>query len=135
MVHDGIESCLIAAYAEGFSILRAANAGLKDCGTYDFDLREVAEVWRHGSLLASSILDLTARALTKDATPQPLNGRRLPTRRDWLAIRTAADEAVPIPVLASAMYRPARDGDDAAFSTQLATAVREECHGDLYASR
>jgi 6-phosphogluconate dehydrogenase len=135
MIHDGIECGVIAAYAEGFSVLRAAQAGLKDGGKYDFNLREIAEVWRHGSVLASSVLDLTARALTKDGAPDRCSGPRAPTRRDWLAIRTAADEAVPIPVLASAMYRPAADGEKASFSTQLLTAVREACHGrDLMAS-
>jgi 6-phosphogluconate dehydrogenase len=137
MVHDGIECGLIAAYAEGFSMLRAANAGLEPSKKYEFNLRAIADVWRHGSsMLASPVLDMTARALANDGAAAGCAGRRAPSRRDWLAIRTAADEAVPIPVLASAMYRPAGDGDKASFSTQLLTAVREARRGrDLCASR
>ncbi len=141
MIHNGIEYCLMAAYAEGFSILHAANVGRKDSTNngepcrvrfpeyyqYQFNLTDVAEVWRHGSMVASSILDLTARALTRNTSAAALSGLARHVREDWPALRAAVDEAIPIPVLASAMYLSLGVRDESDFSNKLLTAVQHEC--------
>ena len=123
MIHDGIERCLMAAYAEGFGVLDGAGGGTAT--HYDFDLREIAELWRHGSRLDSPVLDLVADAL---AGPGGLEGTSRPRRQacqDWQPIRAAADEAVAIPVLASAVYRTGEGPHDPDFSTRLLHAVQQ----------
>jgi 6-phosphogluconate dehydrogenase len=140
MIHDGIERSIIAAYAEGFSILRAANVRRGDRGIededrrvihpeqyqYDFSLSEIAEVWRHGSDIASRVLDMGARALAKDATLRSVSGRVPSTREDWLAVRAAVDEGVLVPVLASAMYLGLGAREEREFGNRLLTAIHEE---------
>ena len=117
MVHNGIEYGLMAAYAEGLSILRSANIGRRghavDAETtplrdpehyqYDFNLPDVAEVWRRGSVVASWLLDLTAAALIKDPELKGFEGRVSDSGEGRWTIRAAIDEAVPAPVLSSAL--------------------------------
>src|SRR5580698_8128023 len=118
MVHNGIEYGIMAAYAEGLAILRQANAGKKqttvDAETtplrnpehyqYELNLRDVAEVWRRGSVVASWLLDLTAAALSKDSSLANFAGRVSDSGEGRWTIKAAIDEAVPVPVLTTALY-------------------------------
>ena len=118
MVHNGIEYGLMAAYAEGLEHLRSANIGRRgyavDAETtplrdpehyqYDFNLPDVAEVWRRGSVVASWLLDLTAAALIKDAELKGFEGRVSDSGEGRWTIRAAIDEAVPAPVLCSPRF-------------------------------
>ncbi len=119
MVHNGIEYGVMAAYAEGLGVLRAANIGQRpheiDAETtplrdpehyqYDLNLRDIAEVWRRGSVIASWLLDLTAAALVKDAELSEFAGRVSDSGEGRWTIKAAIDEAVPVPVLTTALYR------------------------------
>ena len=119
MVHNGIEYGLMAAYAEGLGILRAANVGKKqheiDAETtplrnpehyqFDFNLRDIAEVWRRGSVIASWLLDLTAASLVKDPDLSQFSGRVSDSGEGRWTVKAAIDEAVPIPVLSAALYQ------------------------------
>src|SRR4051812_35009724 len=119
MVHNGIEYGLMAAYAEGLGILRDANAGKQarsaDAETtplrnpehyqYDLDLRDITEVWRRGSVIASWLLDLTAASLVKDPALAEFSGRVSDSGEGRWTIKAAIDEAVPAPVLSAALYQ------------------------------
>src|SRR5487761_1834157 len=129
MVHNGIEYGLMAAYAEGLDVLRAANAGrktnvvdaettpLRDPELYDFDidLAEVAEVWRRGSVIASWLLDLTAAALLADPKLEDFAGRVSDSGEGRWTIKAAIDEGVPTPVLSAALYERFSSRGDALF--------------------
>src|SRR6202165_6385331 len=118
MVNNGSEYGLMAAYAEGLGILRSANVGKTrssiDAETtplrdpehyqYDFDLRDIAEVWRRGSVVASWILDLTEGALAKDPALAQFEGRVSDSGEGRWTIKAAIDEGVPGPVLTTALY-------------------------------
>jgi 6-phosphogluconate dehydrogenase len=145
MIHNGIECCLMAAYVEAFSVLRAAKTGRIDgvappqngrvtsppCYHYDFSLPDVAEVWRHGSLVGSSVLDLTASALAKNPALQQSPRRPRPARDEWAGIKAAAETSIAIPVLASAMYRTGATAEDSTFSDRLLAAVQQQCLDEL----
>jgi 6-phosphogluconate dehydrogenase len=119
MIHNGIEYGIMAAYAEGLSILRHANVGEQqhaiDAETtplrdpelyrYDLNLRDIAEVWRRGSVIASWLLDLTATALAKDPTLTNFAGRVSDSGEGRWTIKAAIDAAVPVPVLSTALYQ------------------------------
>ncbi|HSF57247.1 MAG TPA: decarboxylating 6-phosphogluconate dehydrogenase, partial [Candidatus Binatia bacterium] len=119
MVHNGIEYGIMAAYAEGFGVLRAANVGKHtheiDAETtplrepehyqYDFNLRDISELWRRGSVIASWLLDLTAAALAEDAELSRFAGQVSDSGEGRWTIRAAIDEAVPAPVLTAALYQ------------------------------
>ena len=119
MVHNGIEYGLMAAYAEGLSVLRNANVGKEqhaiDAETtplrepedyqYDLNLRDIAEVWRRGSVIASWLLDLTAASLAKDPALSQFAGRVSDSGEGRWTIKAAIDEAVPVPVLSAALYQ------------------------------
>jgi 6-phosphogluconate dehydrogenase len=138
MVHNGIEYGLMAAYAEGFGILRAANIGnqthavdaettpLRDPAhyRYDFHLDEVAEVWRRGSVIASWLLDLTAAALAKDPELATFAGRVSDSGEGRWTIKAAIDEAVPAPVLTTALYERFSSRGGADFQNKLLSAMR-----------
>src|SRR5215469_13719426 len=118
MVHNGIEYGVMAAYAEGFGVLRDANVGKQDHSSdaettplrdpahyqYDFNLRDVAEVWRRGSVIGSWLLDLTAAALVKDSALSEYQGRVSDSGEGRWTIKAAIDEGVPVPVLSTALY-------------------------------
>src|SRR5262249_16115284 len=118
MVHNGIEYGIMAAYAEGLSVLRSANVGKQQRGVdaettplrnpehyeYDFNLRDVSEVWRRGSVIASWLLDLTATALTQDPVLSKFAGRVSDSGEGRWTIKAAIDEAVPTPVPPSSLY-------------------------------
>jgi 6-phosphogluconate dehydrogenase len=143
MVHNGIEYGLMAAYAEGLDVLRAANVGknrsavdaettpLRDPEHYDFeiDLAEVAEVWRRGSVVASWVLDLTAAALLADPELKDFAGRVSDSGEGRWTIKAAIDEAVPTPVLSAALYERFSSRGDAQFQGKLLSALRHQFGG------
>jgi 6-phosphogluconate dehydrogenase len=118
MIHRGIEHCMIAVYSEAFSVLHAAHVG-----GHALELADIAGTWQHGSLVASPLLELTARALANDASLRTAATPSQPTTGPWLAIKAAVEEDVPIPVFASAVY--ASEGRKE-FSNRLVAAVQRE---------
>jgi 6-phosphogluconate dehydrogenase len=145
MVHNGIEYGIMAAYAEGLGILRSANIGKQghavDAETtplrdpehyqYDFNLPDIAEVWRRGSVVASWLLDLSASALIKDPALKGFQGRVSDSGEGRWTIRAAIDEAVPAPVLTSALYERFSSRGEADFADKLLSAMRYEFGGHL----
>ncbi len=145
MVHNGIEYGLMEAYAEGFSVLRAANIGeqrhdhdaettpLRDPGQYqcDFKLGDIAEVWRRGGVIASGLLDLTAAALAKDADLAQFAGRVSDSGEGRWTIQAAIDEGVPVPVLTTALYARFASRGEADFQGKLLSAMRYGFGGHL----
>jgi 6-phosphogluconate dehydrogenase len=145
MVHNGIEYGLMAAYAEGMNILRHANVGKQqhaiDAETtplrnrelyqYDFNLRDIAEVWRRGSVIASWLLDLTATALAKDSALTDFAGKVSDSGEGRWTIKAAIDEAVPAPVLSTALYERFSSRGEADFADKLLSAMRYEFGGHL----
>jgi 6-phosphogluconate dehydrogenase len=145
MVHNGIEYGIMAAYAEGLGVLRAANAGKSkgdvDAETtplrapehyqYDLDLGEVAEVWRRGSVIASWLLDLTASALVKDASLAQFAGRVSDSGEGRWTIKAAIDEGVPVPVLTTALYERFASRGEADYQDKLLSAMRFGFGGHL----
>jgi len=145
MVHNGIEYGIMAAYAEGLGILRAANVGkqshavdaettpLRDPGHYQYDLNlpDISEVWRRGSVIASWLLDLTASALIKDPTLANFAGRVSDSGEGRWTIKAAIDEAVPAHVLTAALYERFSSRGEADFADRLLSAMRYEFGGHL----
>jgi len=145
MVHNGIEYGIMAAYAEGLGILRSANVGKQghdvDAETtplrdpehyqYDFNLPDIAEVWRRGSVVASWLLDLSAAALIKDPQLKNFQGRVSDSGEGRWTIRAAIDEAVPAPVLSSALYDRFSSRGEADFGDKLLSAMRYQFGGHL----
>jgi len=145
MVHNGIEYGIMAAYAEGLSVLRDANIGKKqhaiDAETtplrdpehyqYDLNLGEIAEVWRRGSVIASWLLDLTAAALLKDSGLSAFAGRVSDSGEGRWTIKAAIDEGVPVPVLTTALYERFSSRGEADFQDRLLSAMRFEFGGHL----
>jgi 6-phosphogluconate dehydrogenase len=145
MIHNGIEYGLMAAYAEGFAVLKAANIGKRrgvvDAETtplrdpehyrYDFDLAEIAEVWRRGSVIASWLLDLTAGALIKDPELSNFAGRVSDSGEGRWTIKAAIDEGVPAHVLSSALYERFSSRGEGDFADKLLSAMRYEFGGHL----
>jgi 6-phosphogluconate dehydrogenase len=145
MVHNGIEYGLMAAYAEGLGILRHANVGKSvhaaDAETtplrdpehyqYDFNLADITEVWRRGSVIASWLLDLTAAALLHDPALKDFGGRVSDSGEGRWTIKAAIDEAVPAPVLSSALYERFSSRGQADFQNRILSAMRYEFGGHL----
>jgi len=145
MVHNGIEYGLMAAYAEGLGILRAANIGKRqhevDAETtplrdpelyqYDFNLRDITEVWRRGSVVASWLLDLTAAALVDDADLKKFAGRVSDSGEGRWTIKAAIDEAVPVPVLSTALYQRFSSRGESDYQDKLLSAMRFQFGGHL----
>jgi 6-phosphogluconate dehydrogenase len=145
MVHNGIEYGIMAAYAEGLGVLRAANIGNQTQGTdaettplrdpehyqYDLDLSNIAEVWRRGSVIASWLLDLTATALHEDSTLAKFAGRVSDSGEGRWTIRAAIDEAVPVPVLTSALFERFESRGEAGFADKVLSAMRYQFGGHL----
>src|SRR5512144_40663 len=143
MVHNGIEYGIMAAYAEGMAVLRGANVGTAthaiDAETtplrdpehyrYDLDLRDIAEVWRRGSVIASWLLDLTAAALLKDAALSQLGGRDSDSGEGRWTIAAAIDEGVPAPVLSTALYERFGSRGNGEFAARVLSALRFEFGG------
>jgi len=145
MVHNGIEYGIMAAYAEGLNILRSANVGKQthaiDAETtplrdpehyqYDFNLTDVTEVWRRGSVIASWLLDLTASALAGDPQLSKFAGRVSDSGEGRWTIKASIDEAVPSPVLTAALYERFSSRGEADFADKLLSAMRYEFGGHL----
>jgi len=145
MVHNGIEYGIMAAYAEGLSVLRSANIGNQKQGIdaettplrnpehyrYDLDLSDIAEVWRRGSVIASWLLDLTAIALHEDSTLSKFAGRVSDSGEGRWTITAAIDEAVPVPVLTSALFERFESRGEAGFADKLLSAMRYQFGGHL----
>jgi 6-phosphogluconate dehydrogenase len=143
MVHNGIEYGMMAAYAEGLGVLRNANIGKRqhdvDAETtplrdpehyqYDLELRDIAEVWRRGSVIASWLLDLTATALAKDATLSEFSGRVSDSGEGRWTIKAAIDEAVPVPVLTTALYERFTSRGESDYQDKLLSAMRFQFGG------
>jgi 6-phosphogluconate dehydrogenase len=145
MVHNGIEYGLMAAYAEGLGVLRDANVGKKqgavDAETtplrdpehyqYELDLRDITEVWRRGSVIASWLLDLTAASLVKDPALSQFAGHVSDSGEGRWTIKAAIDEAVPVPVLSSALYQRFTSRGQADYQDRLLSAMRYGFGGHL----
>jgi 6-phosphogluconate dehydrogenase len=145
MVHNGIEYGIMAAYAEGLGVLRAANIGkqehtidaettpLRDPEHYQYDLNlpDIAEVWRRGSVIASWLLDLTATALLTDPTLAGFEGRVSDSGEGRWTIKAAIDEAVPAHVLTAALYERFSSRGEADFADKILSAMRYEFGGHL----
>ena len=145
MVHNGIEYGIMAAYAEGLSVLRSANVGKRqekiDAETtplrdpehyqYELDLKNIAEVWRRGSVIASWLLDLTATALALDPGLSKFAGRVSDSGEGRWTIKAAIDEAVPTPVLTASLYERFSSRGEADYADKLLSAMRFEFGGHL----
>jgi 6-phosphogluconate dehydrogenase len=145
MVHNGIEYGVMAAYAEGLAVLKAANIGKKsgevDAETtplrdpehyqYDLNLPDITEVWRRGSVIASWLLDLQAAALIEDPALSKFGGRVSDSGEGRWTIKAAIDEGVPAHVLSSALYERFSSRGEADFADKLLSAMRYEFGGHL----
>jgi 6-phosphogluconate dehydrogenase len=145
MVHNGIEYGLMAAYAEGLGVLRDANIGKRaheidaettplrdpDKYQYDLNLRDVTEVWRRGSVIASWLLDLTAVSLVQDPDLSKFAGRVSDSGEGRWTIKAAIDEAVPVPVLSAALYERFSSRGEADFQDKLLSAMRFQFGGHV----
>jgi 6-phosphogluconate dehydrogenase len=143
MVHNGIEYAVMAAYAEGFNILRHANIGkasiARDAETaplrnpehyqYEMNLPEIAELWRRGSVIGSWLLDLTARALLKNPQLEGYSGHVADSGEGRWTIMAAIDEAVPAQVLSAALYDRFSSRGQGGFANQVLSAMRHEFGG------
>jgi 6-phosphogluconate dehydrogenase len=143
MVHNGIEYGLMAAYAEGLAVLKAANIGTRtgvvDAETtplrdpehyqYDLNLPDITEVWRRGSVIASWLLDLSAAALIEDPGLSKFAGRVSDSGEGRWTIKAAIDEGVPAHVLSSALYERFSSRGEADFADKLLSAMRYEFGG------
>ena len=145
MVHNGIEYGVMAAYAEGLGILHEANVGKQQQSVdaestplrnpehyqYDFNLQDITEVWRRGSVIASWLLDLTAAALVQDPQLARFTGRVSDSGEGRWTIKAAIDEAVPAPVLSAALYERFSSRGRADFPDKLLSAMRYQFGGHL----
>ncbi len=145
MVHNGIEYGLMAAYAEGLNILRHADVGKRTRATdaettplrdpayyqYDFDLADIAEVWRRGSVVASWLLDLTAAALASDPRLERFTGRVSDSGEGRWTLDAAVDEGVPAHVLAASLFERFSSRGEAEFQDRLLSAMRFEFGGHV----
>ena len=145
MVHNGIEYGMMAAYAEGLGVLKGANVGKHqgeiDAETtplrdpehyqYEFNLPDVTEVWRRGSVIASWLLDLTAAALLEDPGMVKFGGRVSDSGEGRWTVKAGIDEGVPTPVLTTALYERFSSRGDGDFSNKLLSAMRYEFGGHL----
>jgi len=145
MVHNGIEYGMMAAYAEGLNILRHANVGKEqhevDAETtplrcpeyyqYDLNLADITEVWRRGSVVASWLLDLAARALIESPDLENFGGRVSDSGEGRWTIRAAIDESVPAPVLSAALYERFSSRGEDEFADKLLSALRYQFGGHI----
>jgi 6-phosphogluconate dehydrogenase len=143
MVHNGIEYGLMAAYAEGLNVLHKANVGKADVAVdaetaplqdaeyyqYDFDVAEIAELWRRGSVVASWLLDLTAEALAETPDLEGFGGRVSDSGEGRWTIRAAIDEGVPVPVLSASLYERFSSRGEAMYADRLLSAMRKQFGG------
>lgn len=145
MVHNGIEYGLMAAYAEGFGILRQANIGKEHADSdaettplrnpehyqYDLNLGNIAEVWRRGSVIASWLLDLTAASLVEDEALSKFEGRVSDSGEGRWTVAAAVDEGVPAPVLSAALYQRFSSRGESDYQDKLLSAMRFQFGGHV----
>jgi 6-phosphogluconate dehydrogenase len=145
MVHNGIEYGLMAAYAEGLNVLAHADAGLKSASAdaetaplpepryyqYQLNLPAIAEVWRHGSIISSRLLDLTAAALAKDGKLEAFAGRVSDSGEGRWTVEAAIDVGVPAYVLSAALYSRFESRGAAEFANKVLSAMRLGFGGHL----
>jgi 6-phosphogluconate dehydrogenase len=145
MIHNGIEYGVMAAFAEGFNILHNADIGkrprTKDAETtplahpeyfqYDFDLAQIAELWRHGSVIRSWLLDLTARALDEDASLSGFAGRVSDSGEGRWTVAAAIEEGVPAPVITTSLFSRFESRGNAEFADRLLSAMRKQFGGHV----
>src|SRR6202167_5886207 len=145
MVHNGIEYGIMAAYAEGLGVLRAANVGkqehaadaettpLRDPEHYQYDLNlpDITEVWRRGSVIASWLLDLTAAAFAKSPDLDDFSGRVSDSGEGRWTVLAAVDEGVPASVVAASLYERFESRDNGAFTGKILSAMRSEFGGHM----
>ena len=143
MVHNGIEYGLMAAYAEGLNVLRHANAGRRSRGAdaqtapledpsayrFDFDIAEIAELWRRGSVVRSWLLDLTAQALLNDPQLEGFEGRTADSGEGRWTLKAAIDTSVPVPVLSAALYQRFGSRGESDFADKVLSAMRAQFGG------
>jgi len=144
MVHNGIEYGLMAAYAEGFNILRGANIGKVHAGEhdaettpmrnaeyfqYDFDCSQIAELWRRGSVVSSWLLDLTAQAFARDDQLSQFSGKVSDSGEGRWTLEAAAEEGIPAHVLAAALFQRFSSRGEADFQNKVLSAMRFEFGG------
>jgi 6-phosphogluconate dehydrogenase len=132
MIHNGIEYGLMQAYAEGFDILRnASSETLPADHRYDFDLADIAELWRRGSVVSSWLLDLAAIALRQDPQLDRFEGRVADSGEGRWTVAAAIEEAVPADVLTTALYARFRSRRDHTFAEKLLSALRAQFGGHV----
>jgi 6-phosphogluconate dehydrogenase len=145
MIHNGIEYGMMAALAEGLSILKKADVGLREHASdaettplrdphyyqYRFDIPEVAEVWRRGSVISSWLLDLTAKALQEDPEVASFSGHVSDSGEGRWTVLAAIDESVPAHVLASALYERFSSRGEADYADKLLSAMRQQFGGHI----
>ncbi len=143
MVHNGIEYGVMAAYAEGFNVLRHANVGAKERSQnaetsplsdpeafqYDLDIGEIAELWRRGTVIASWLLDLSADALARDPELDAFSGRVSDSGEGRWTIQAAIESGAPTPVLASALFQRFTTRGESQFADRVLSAMRNEFGG------
>jgi 6-phosphogluconate dehydrogenase len=145
MVHNGIEYGLMAAYAEGLNVLHHANEGkaeraadaettplrYPDHYQYDFNLADITEVWRRGSVIASWLLDLTAIALAESPQLENFSGRVSDSGEGRWTINAAVEEGVPVPVLSAALFQRFSSRGEADFANKILSAMRLQFGGHV----
>jgi 6-phosphogluconate dehydrogenase len=143
MIHNGIEYGVMAAYAEGLNILHNAGIGraehAKDAETaplaaapyyqFDFDVSRITELWRHGSVISSWLLDLTARGLREDPTLSEFEGRVSDSGEGRWTLAAAIDEGVPAPVISAALFSRFQSRGNAGFADRVLSAMRKQFGG------
>lgn len=136
MIHNGIEYGLMQAYAEGFDILRnASSSSLPEEHRFNFDVADIAEVWRRGSVITSWLLDLTATALAQDDTLSSYSGYVEDSGEGRWTIQAALDEAVPAEVLTAALYARFRSRQEHTFAEKILSAMRKGFGGHVEAKK
>jgi 6-phosphogluconate dehydrogenase len=145
MIHNGIEYGVMAAYAEGLNILHNAGIGkrehVKDAETaplaaapfyqYEFDMPQITELWRHGSVISSWLLDLTAQALREDGDLEAFAGRVSDSGEGRWTIAAAIDEGVPAPVISAALFSRFQSRGNAGYADRVLSAMRKQFGGHV----
>ncbi len=132
MIHNGIEYGLMQAYAEGFDVMKgAASKDVPEEQRFEFNLADIAEVWRRGSVVTSWLLDLTAQALAENPTLSDYTGFVQDSGEGRWTVQTAVEEAVPADVLTSALYTRFRSRQEHTFAEKVLSAMRHKFGGHV----
>jgi 6-phosphogluconate dehydrogenase len=132
MVHNGIEYDLMQAYAEGFDVLKTKDSEeLPEDQRFTLNIPDIAEVWRRGSVVSSWLLDLTASALAENTTLTEFTGHVADSGEGRWTIEAAIEEAVPVPVLSTALYTRFRSRSGNTFGEKLLSAMRNKFGGHI----